>query len=1459
MAALILAALSAGQTWKTAWSSFYAPQGNSEEIAKCVASAKDGGMYSLTYIGGWQLTKFDSSGVVQWRTLLGFDDAPVDPSDLQMQVVEGKNGIYVAATVDRQYPVGPSVVFAKYDFSGQRIWLQYFGTAPGYTFDQIALDTNDDAFLQVTSQGGSSGVADFILAYDPNGRFSWLTKVPFQTTVGNLVQSPLQIDPFGDVYVGGLNENNGGPYIVKLSPSGVVLWTYTESFGVASNGVMHFVLGPDGSVYMPGGYSNGVSATTIVKKLSPTGTIVWSLTVTNVPASVAALDPSGALYLCSTDAEHFPGIVKVSPQGTLVWDKLTQTADACSANVDASGNLNVLEGSFPQPNRFIPGICEQFDPNGNLLWTKNSGLSGNFYSAACAFGSNSFVWACGDYQFEFAAVSRLTSSGTALWTNYNNVNANSAATKMYSSTSPAGITYFAGTSLDEPLGHNWIGAFDANGKLLFAKDIAGAVPVAVVAIPNGGAVFAFSDGMRKFDSAGNQVWFAAAGATAMTIDSSNSIFAVDGRIVNKVSSAGTLVWTATLPSDVTKASVITVDSSSSVIVGYDAAQLNGLGACKLSGAGTVLWHTVFPKTYNTDYVVKIACNSSNTVFLTFDHYTGGTTYGAIHEFGGNGLSGWQTELGANLNAPCTDSTIAPDGTIYAVGHTYNGHATTAIAFAVDSSNGGIKWVIQPNPGLDSYATNVTMDPKGNALVTGWRYAQNSSYDDFVMRVTPVGVVDASVQYDSGFNLKEYPDGIGTDSSGNAYLFGRSIGPNGNYNFNVVKYLPPLLDDATVTQSTRTSMVTTQQYPVNITVKNIGLNAWTTAAGYKLDCLQASTWKVPSLTFDPNETINPGGTKQFLVYVTAPSTPGTYSLQWRMDHSGTLFGDPSPLITITVSLQTNFATFVGQTVPTAMICGQTYTVSLQYKNAGTNTWATSGQYALQSASPYDNTLWGTTRIPMTSSSVGPGAVGTFSKALTAPSNPGNLNFQWQPIQDSTGLNFSTISPAVVVSVTKAADAAQYLSRTGATTVYAGTDFYVQNTMHNVGTNTWTGPTGYNMISVNPTGNAVFGASHLYMPSGVSVSPNFSATFTGLCTAPSIPGTYTMQWQCNHGGVVFGDLSPKLTMNVVQGPDDAQFVSASSLPSSIGPSMSFGVTFTMKNLGTATWGSGYSLISTGNNNFGVASIASSSVAPNANGTFTATCTAPSTPGTYTLQFRMAHNGTKFGDSTPLQSILVAADAALYVSRSGATTVYAGQDFWVQYTMQNVGSNVWTNTGGYSMMTINMLNNTTWTNNRAYLASGVSVSNGQQGTFTVLCTAPINPRTYAMQWQLDKSGTPFGQSTPMTDVNVILGPDDAQYISQANVATKILHGTVFEATITMLNLGTATWDASYSLAALGQTFGVSSIPATTTLQNGMCSFTADFTAPPTPGTYTFQMRMSHNGIKFGQPTPKFTVVVT
>src|SRR5258708_26330246 len=94
---------------------------------------------------------------------------------------------------------------------------------------------------------------------------------------------------------------------------------------------------------------------------------------------------------------------------------------------------------------------------------------------------------------------------------------------------------------------------------------------------------------------------------------------------------------------------------------------------------------------------------------------------------------------------------------------------------------------------------------------------------------------------------------------------------------------------------------------------------------------------------------------------------------------------------------NNAQFVSQSVPAAMIPGQSYPVSVTMTNTGNTTWSAANLYRLGSQSPQDNSTWGPLRIELPTP-VAPGASATFDFNVTAPSTANTYHFQWRMVQD-----------------------------------------------------------------------------------------------------------------------------------------------------------------------------------------------------------------------------------------------------------------------------------------------------------------------------------------------------------------------------------------------------------------------------------------------------------------------------
>ena len=364
----------------------------------------------------------------------------------------------------------------------------------------------------------------------------------------------------------------------------------------------------------------------------------------------------------------------------------------------------------------------------------------------------------------------------------------------------------------------------------------------------------------------------------------------------------------------------------------------------------------------------------------------------------------------------------------------------------------------------------------------------------------------------------------------------------------------------------------------------------------------------------------------------------------------------------------------------MTAGQSYPVSITFRNTGTATWSnTSGPgtpnaFSLGPQNPQDNVRWGlnpyATRVPV-AGTVAPGATTTFTFMVVAPAASGTYDFQWQMVDDFVAW-FGDLTPNLKVTVLPASGllGAKFVSQSVPASMTAGQSYPVAVTFKNTGTATWSNtsgpgtPNAFSLGPQNPQDNVRWGLSPYAtrLPVVGTVAPGATTTFTFTIVAPATSGTYDFQWQMVDDFVAwFGDLTPNLKVTVLpaSGPAfgallGAQFVSQ-SVPTSMTTGERYPVSVTFKNTGTATWSNSSgpgtpNAFSLGPQNpqdnvrWGLSPYATrvpvvGTVAPGATTTFTFTIVAPATSGTYDFQWQMVDDFVAwFGNRTPNVSVLV-----------------------------------------------------------------------------------------------------------------------------------------------------------------------------------------------------------------------------
>ena len=687
----------------------------------------------------------------------------------------------------------------------------------------------------------------------------------------------------------------------------------------------------------------------------------------------------------------------------------------------------------------------------------------------------------------------------------------------------------------------------------------------------------------------------------------------------------------------------------------------------------------------------------------------------------------------------------------------------------------------------------------------------------------------------------------------------------------------------VAQEIPAGLVAGQAFTATVTMRNLSGVTWTSAAGYELGAQNPADtlrWGIHRAALAA--PVAPGEVGVFALSLVAPAGPGLYDFQWQMFREGAgFFGDPSTNAVINVTSPppaVNNASFVSQNIPTTMVAGQTYPISITLSNSGTAGWTRERLHRLASFNPIDNLRFNVNRVLLPAPTAAGGVV-TFSFNVTAPIVPGDYDCQWRMVQEAVAF-FGAPTPNVVVTVVPLANSALFVSQTAPQTVLTGQVFTATVTMRNNGATTWTPEELFRLRTENPADTLTWSINRALLTG--PVQPGESVTFTAQLVAPATPGSYNLQWgMVKEATGPFGQLSPNLALSVIAPSpvaNDALFVSQ-NVPTAMNPGQIYIASVTMANVDSSAWTTDRRFrlgaqnpannLTWDINRVGLPG----NIPAGANATFDFQVTAPTTPGAYNFQWQMvlddAGAGFFGGRSSDLVIIVGApGDNAQFIQQTVPLTLTPGQSFTALITLRNSGGSAWTADGGYQLGSQSPADNLTWGFNRTDLPAAVPP--GQSVDFSFQLTAPSEPGTYDFQWQMVRAVTGFfGQ--PAAKLAITVAPlvplvNNAGFVAQTVPAT-MSPGTVYPVSITMTNTGTTTWTAEelYRLASQNSLdnviWGFSRVllPASVP-PGGVAQFDFNVTAPTTPGVYQFQWQMVQEGKAiFGEATPNVTVIVS
>jgi hypothetical protein len=408
-----------------------------------------------------------------------------------------------------------------------------------------------------------------------------------------------------------------------------------------------------------------------------------------------------------------------------------------------------------------------------------------------------------------------------------------------------------------------------------------------------------------------------------------------------------------------------------------------------------------------------------------------------------------------------------------------------------------------------------------------------------------------------------------------------------------------------------------------TTKNSGTTTWDSS--YSLQYVSGNAGCGHG-TAALNLTVVPNGSVTWSLGCTAPSAAGTYREDWKLvGPSGTVPVGGSSTIWVQIVVSGgggvgDAATLGSQTIAdnTQEAAGAGYTQTWKIQNSGTTTWGSA--YSLQ----YVSGNAGCNHTSATLVTIAPNTSVDVSVSCTAPSAAGTYREDWKLVGPSGTIAIGASSTVWVQIVVTAAggDSATFVSETipDNTQETAGAGYTQAWTIKNSGTATWGSSYSLQYVSGN------VGCGHGTVPLSITVAPSGSVNWSLPCTAPSTAGTYREDWKLvgPSGTIPVGGYSTIWVQIVVPGSDAATFVSE-TIPDNTQEAAGAGYTqvWTIKNSGTTTWGSSYTLQYVSGNagcNHAAAATLSVPIAPNTSVNWSLNCTAPSAAGTYREDWKM-----------------------------------------------------------------------------------------------------------------------------------------------------------------------------------------------------------------------------------------------
>lgn len=944
--------------------------------------------------------RYDASGTLLWfRTLPGVV-ALADPAT--RVAVDATGNIYVGSTVNQD--AFSDIALIKYSPTGDLLWQHTLGPNPDQEFCLgVQPDSAGNILVFANRNPLGSGTA-VIYKWSPDGNLIWSFVSAVSGMAGNFA-----VDSTGASY---LPLNGGNPAVIKVLPTGTQAWK--TNLGV-TNAPLSIAL--QGTNAFVAGVQTG-TANCFVQKINVTGGVAWTAIHTGPGGEPESLNSigvaaDGTVYAGGNRAlSASAGIftLKVGSTGVVAW-----AAD--------HGIYNYTPPLIPP----LPPV-----PPPPLIGTT---IAINGASQPVTFSTINGPGIDTGYDTEVCVDSTAGAPSSVTVADLNGTNdvVDSAVTDSM------GVTYVLADSQQGGGADATLQQINPDGTLGWLRGFGGPGPdlgYAAAIVPGGGVVVSYGvfnsstnlwdTRIRRYDAAGVGLWTTNLSGSnhvaSMTCGPDGSIYLVGQNQaalpfrfqVSKLSSAGAILWNTVFPGVGPSDDFpfkISLDSLGNLFVCgnlWEGSRFLATLQRYNATTGAVAWTNTYASSGGgASGFTLVPDNKGSAYLLGTDWASGGRGLIRKYDNGGNLLfSRISTDVDL-ISERYVSAVLDANGNLVVGGSGVRPDKNVDLLAAKFSSNGVLIWKQLYNgpANLNDTGKYIAMDVVGSIYVGGVVSGGISGRDYVIWKLNGDGspgwpdsgdnYVHSAAIYDNGLDVADTVSGLNADGRGAVYLVGTAAGANNTFDINAMKF-GQTIDSLFVSQTVPSTMVAGQAYYVSFTFTNTSNATWTAAGGIELGIINPidnTTFEVSRVPLGANESVAPGQTKKFSSFrVFAPTVGGTYNFQWSMRQTSLgPFGQTSINVPVVVTVAGNAARYIGQTSPSTVKAGASFSASIKFRNVGTNTWTQAGGYALApSGSP---TSWGITQT-LVSSNAAPGTDKSFILSCKAPTTPGTYVFRFQ---------------------------------------------------------------------------------------------------------------------------------------------------------------------------------------------------------------------------------------------------------------------------------------------------------------------------------------------------------------------------------------------------------------------------------------------------------------------------------